>query len=267
MKQNLPFGRLMLAIIILANLPFNLFAWGVTGHRVVGEIASSHLSSRARKEIQKILGDESLAMAANWGDFIKSDSTYDYIYNWHYLNIDKNYSYDDLVAFLKTDSSSNVYTRVNMLSDSLRKGTMPEEKKVMYLRLLIHFVGDLHQPLHIGRAADQGGNTLKLQWFGASSNMHTIWDTKLVDFQQLSYTEYANYLNHPSKADKQKWQKAPISEWIFESYKYAGVIYSEYKGEDQRLSYDYNFRHIAALNNQLLKGGVRLAGLLNDIFG
>ncbi|RYF99324.1 MAG: S1/P1 Nuclease [Chitinophagaceae bacterium] len=258
--------RIAAFMFVILSLPLYTLAWGVTGHRIVGEIASFYLNSRSRKEIKKILGNESLAMASNWGDFIKSDSAYDYINNWHYINVEEKLTYEQLHDRLLKDTSVNAYTKINALADSLRMKNIDLVKKRMYLRLLIHFVGDIHQPLHVGHSSDEGGGKLRLQWFGANTNLHTLWDSRLVDFQQLSYTEYATYLNHTTKEEVRIWQQKPLADWVCESYIYAQKIYSGYTGPEQKLSYDYNYLYVDVLNSQLLKGGVRLAGLLNQIF-
>ena len=92
-----------------------------------------------------------------------------------------------------------------------------------------------------------------------------MWDTKLIDFQQLSYTEYATSINYTTKAQRNEWQAEPVSEWIWQSYQHTEKIYAETK-PDSNLSYEYNFKFIGVVNQQLLKGGVHLAGLLNEIF-
>ncbi len=134
------------------------------------------------------------------------------------------------------------------------------------MKLLIHFVGDAHQPMHTARPEDRGGNNIKLYWFNTPTNLHRVWDEHLIEFQQLSYTEYIKAINHPAGTEIEKWQKHPINQWIYESYQVAGKIYSEIKTDD-KLGYNYNYRYVAIMNNQLLKGGIRLAGLLNDIYG
>ena len=136
----------------------------------------------------------------------------------------------------------------------------------MYLRLLIHFVGDAHQPLHAGRPGDRGGNDIKVNWFSTPTNLHSIWDESLVNFQQLSYTEFAKAINHTTAQQRKKWQKQPVSEWLIESYFIAEKLYPEIKEANQRLAFEYNFKHVGTVNERLLKGGVRLAGLLNSIF-
>ena len=88
----------------------------------------------------------------------------------------------------------------------------------MYLRLLIHIVGDVHQPLHVGRKGDRGGNDIKVTWFGESSNLHKIWDEGLIDNQQLSYTEYVNAINFTTPQQRAEWQKDPFEKWFYESY-------------------------------------------------
>jgi hypothetical protein len=248
-------------------LPCQGFAWGVTGHRVIGQIASLHLSAKAKKELKKILGNESIAMASNWGDFIKSDSTYDYLYNWHFININETLNYQQFKTYLESDTAVDAYTKLNMIVDTLKNKTLSQQQKIMYLRLLIHIVGDIHQPMHVGKFSDLGGNRVRVQWFNQPSNLHRVWDEQLVEFQQLSYTEYAAAINFSSKAERLAWQKQPMSDWIFESYQHCQHIYAGITTDNQKLSYRYNFDYVNTLNNQLLKGGIRLAGVLNELFG
>ena len=107
--------RIFLVLIFLFYSS-STFAWGVLGHRIVGQIADSYLSKKARKEIKALLGNESVAMSSNWMDFIKSDSSYDHLGNWHYLNIDGGLRADSLFQFLQKDTSSNIYVRINELT-------------------------------------------------------------------------------------------------------------------------------------------------------
>ena len=247
-------------------LPFCSMAWGVLGHRIVGQIADSYLTKHTKKEIFKILGNESVAMSSNWPDFIKSDPSYKYLDNWHYINLKSGLSETELKNYLATDTVTDAYTKINWLSAQLKNNDLEQDKKVLYLRLLIHIVGDIHQPLHIGRLEDRGGNSIKVNWFKDAVNIHTVWDSKLIDFQQLSYTEYATSINYSTKAQRNEWQAEPVREWIWQSYQHAEKIYADIKPDDN-LSYNYNFKFINVVNQQLLKGGIHLAGLLNEIFG
>ena len=248
-------------------LPVFSFGWGVLGHRIVGQIAESYLTPKARIEVQKILGNESIAMVSNWADFIKSDKAYSYLYNWHFIDLDKAYTYPELQEYLNKDASVDAYTKLNFLIGELKKKDLSQENKLLYLRMLIHIVEDLHQPLHTGHTDDKGGNDIKVNWFTTPTNLHSIWDSQLIEFQQLSYTEYTAMINHTTIAQRTEWQKAPISQWIFESNQLAEKIYSEVKNGDTLNTYNYNFNHIAIVNQQLVKAGVRLAGILNELFG
>jgi len=241
-------------------------AWGTLGHRISGQIADSYLNPKARKAIQAILGTESIAITSNWADFIKSNPAYDYLYNWHFVDFDKDYTPVEMQAFLKTDTTTNAYTKLQFLTAELKKKNLAAPKKLLYLRMLIHITEDIHQPFHAGHATDKGGNDVKLTWFKAPTNLHSVWDTKLIDFQQLSYTEYTAMINHTTAAQRAAWQKSPLSQWIYESHHLAEKLYSEVKADDD-LGYKYNYNNIHIVNQQLLKGGVRLAGLLNEIFG
>ncbi len=251
---------------LLLYLPSQSMAWGMLGHRVVAQIADNNLNPKARLALKAILGNESLAMGSNWADFVKSDKSYDYLYNWHFVNFTAGLSSADIKGMLKADTTVNAYTKMNFLISELKKKDLPKAQKIIYIRLLVHIVGDVHQPMHTGHAEDKGGNDIKLTWFGKSSNLHSVWDTELVESQQLSYTEYTQAINFCSAKQKAEWQHAPINAWITETYGMAQTIYGGITLGD-KLSYRYIYDNLNTVNNQLLKGGIRLGGLLNQIFG
>ena len=254
-------------VALLFSFPLSSFSWGVLGHRIVGEIAESYLTPKAKVEIKKILGTETLALASNWADFIKSDSTYDSLYNWHFINLDSGLTRLQVQTYLENDTATNIYTKINYLIKQLKNKQLALNRKRAYLKLLIHFIGDIHQPLHVGRKVDLGANRVRVQWFSNTTNLHAVWDESLVNFQQLSYTEYTRAINFTTQKQRIAWQKQPISQWVIESYQIAQKLYSGIKEPNQRLSYDYNFEHIKTLNERLLKAGVRLAGVMNELFG
>lgn len=264
MKLNI-LKKLMLGVVLF-YLPLQSMAWGDKGHRIAGQIASSYLTPKARAAVRAILGNESVAMASTWGDFIKSDPSYNYLYNWHFVDFDKPYTYPDMVTYLKQDTSVDAYTKIQFMVGELKKKNLAADKKLLYLRMLIHVVEDIHQPMHTAHTDDKGGNDFKVQWFNEPSNLHSIWDSKLIEFQNLSYTEYVNAINFTTPAQRAEWQKEPVTKWVFESQQLAEKIYAASQ-KDEKLGYKYNFQHIATVNRQLLKAGVHLAGLLNQIFG
>jgi len=254
-----------IAIAMIAYLPLNAGAWGMTGHRIVGQIADYYLTAKARKAVMQVLGSESPAMASNWPDFIKSDSTYNYLSSWHYVNLPGALDRNGVFNFLDTDQQANVYNKIPEMIAILKNKTKTADEKKMAMRLLIHMLGDVHQPMHTARKEDLGGNKVNVTWFGQRSNLHRIWDEGLVDYQQLSYTEYAVAINHPTKEQLVKWRHDSLKETVYESYMACNKIYELTKADD-KLGYRYNFEFVDLLNEQLLKGGVRLAQILNDIY-
>ena len=260
------FVKPLMLIAAVIYFPLQSMAWGTQGHRICGQIASFYLTPKAKKAIADILGDESIALASNWADFIKSDPTYAYLSSWHYIDFNKPYTYPEMVAYLNQDTVTDAYTKMNFLIGELKKKDIGLEKQQLYLKMLIHIVEDIHQPMHTAHADDKGGNDIKVNWFSTPTNLHSVWDSQLIDFQQLSYTEYASAIHFCTPEQRTQWQAEPISKWIFESNQIAEKLYTEIKPGDT-LNYRYNFTHIAIVNQQMLKAGVRLAGLLNSIFG
>lgn len=259
--------KVSLLVVICFVTVSNSFAWGTNGHRIIGEVADSYLTKKARKNIAAILGNESIAMSSNWADFIKSDSTLRYLDPWHYIKIKGGMDYSTFEAYLKNDTAVDAYTRLHFLIAELKNKTITAERKLFCLRMLIHIVGDIHQPMHVSRAEDLGGNRIRVQWFGDATNLHAVWDDRLVEQQKLSYTEFAKHINHTTKEQRTTWQQQPMEQWFFESYQLADGIYKGITQPEQRLSFRYNFDYVETMNQQLLKGGVRLAGLLNELFG
>ncbi len=245
--------------------PIFAFSWGTTGHRVIGEIAQRHLTKKAQKELRDLIGMESLSLWANWADFIKSDTTHtwDHASKWHYVNIPGDLTREDFMKSLQNLNAENLYSQIKDLTAQLKDKSLPIEKRQIALRFLIHFVGDLHQPLHVGREADQGGNKIAVSWFDKSTNLHSVWDNSLVEFQQFSYTEYASNLDIASNNDIKKWQESTLEDWFYDSYTLANKVYASIP-EDGKLGYKYNYIFKADLDQQLLKGGIRLAQLLNE---
>lgn len=258
------FNKLVIAAAII-YAPLQSMAWGTQGHRICGQIAENHLTPKARAAVHAILGHESIALASNWADFIKSNPNFRYLSSWHYVDLNKKYTYPELEEFLKQDTATDAYTKMLYLIGRLKNHDISKTEKLLDLHMLIHIVEDVHQPMHVAHADDQGGNGFKVSWFGKPSNLHSVWDSELIDYQQLSYTEYAKAIDYPSLAELAKWQKDPISTWLFESNQISEALYTEIHPNDN-LSYKYNFDHIDILNRQMLKAGVRLAAVLNEIF-
>lgn len=265
--KKISFLKITLTLGICLSLSFQTMAWGLLGHRIVGEVADSYITKKTRKAITGILGNESIAMSSNWADFIKSDTNYKYLDTWHYVNIRSGVPQQEFMRQLETDTATNAYTKINYLVNQLKSGQGTQAEKIMNLRLLIHFVGDMHQPMHVGRPDDRGGNRVRVLWFNDPYNLHQVWDEVLITFQKLSYTEFARAINYTTKEQRKQWQSESISQWMYDTYQNTELIYADVKTKEDKLGYEYNFKYKDMLEQQLLKGGVRLAGILNDIFG
>lgn len=256
-------------ILILAFMASSLYsyAWGLTGHRVIAEIAENHLSGKAKREIKKIMGRERLAYWANWPDFIKSDTTgvWKQASSWHYVNIDPQTDFKIFEEKLKAQAGPSLYTQVKTLSSQIKDEKTSEKDRKIALIFLIHIMGDLAQPLHVGRAEDLGGNKINVTYFGDKTNLHSVWDGKLVDSQKYSYTEYAKLLDIKSDDEIKQIQTGTLEDWLYDSHKIANKIYAQ-TPDGSKLFYDYQYKFNGTMERQLLYGGLRLAKLLNDLF-
>jgi len=263
----------MRALISKSVFVFGLFsfvysyAWGLTGHRVIAEIAENHLCGKTKREIKKLFGKEKMAYWANWPDFIKSDTTgvWKEASAWHYINIDPQPDFKTFDAELKKQAGPNLYTQIEVLSQKLKNKDLPEQERKTALIFLIHLMGDLAQPMHTGRAGDLGGNKIEVTYFGGKSNLHSVWDGKLIDSQKYSYTEYAKLLDIKTRKEVKAIQSGTLENWLYDSHKIANKIYSQTPNGSE-LGYDYQYKFNDTVERQLLYGGLRLAKLLNDIF-
>ena len=260
--------RILLIASLLSFAHFASYAWGVTGHRIVGEIAYRHLNLKARQKVDDILAGSSLAMASTWADLIRSDKSYDHLATWHYINVSDSLTEGAFTHTLMSDTAIDLYTSIKAIVKQLKIASDPQDSlRVFNLKMLVHLVGDAHQPMHVSRAADWGGNKINVTWFKDPSNLHKVWDEDLINFQQLSYTEYATAIDRKNTKEIAAIQHAPMEKWLYESYTFSQRFYTEITLPDQKLSYGYNFDHVDILNDRLYYAGIRLAGILNEIFG
>ncbi len=251
--------------IFLAFLSLLLISWGTIGHRTVGKIAQKHLSATAKIEVKKLLGTEVLPLVSTFADELRPHKQFDYTSKWHYLNAPEGLNYSDFVAFLIADTVPNVYSAVLNQIKVLKSPSQSKLNKKFALKFLVHLVGDLHQPMHVSRAIDKGGNDIEVKFLNKKSNLHSVWDTGLVEYYGLSYTEMATEFDDASSADVEKWQKDSLEKWIYESYKISEQLYAEVE-TNNNLDYDYFPTHAPIIKKRLLQGGIRLAGLLNELY-
>ncbi|PTX18342.1 S1/P1 nuclease [Pontibacter mucosus] len=237
------------------------FAWGQNGHRAVGQVAEQHLSKKARKKIMNLLNDNSLAEVSVWMDDIKSDKAYDHTHDWHWVTIQDGQTYEQA----EKNPNGDIVEKIEEITKTLKAGNLDKAKEQELLKYLVHLVGDIHQPLHVGGGDDQGGNAVKVQWFYQPSNLHRVWDSDMIDGKNLSFTEIVRFLGEPGKEQVKQWQAATVRDWAYESMKYRPQVYN--LPEDKKLGYRYAYENYSLVEQRLLQAGIRLAGLLNEIYG
>lgn len=248
---------------MLLAAPSAVVAWGPNGHRVVGRIAANHLTDEARIAATWLIGPEGLDQVSTWPDEIRNDPNWQPPLKnpspWHYIDIDDG----ETLETNARDPKGDVLEAIERFSIVLRDPQAAGPAKQEALRFLVHLVGDLHQPLHVGRRADKGGNSIQVMWFGVPSNLHSVWDGGLIESEKLSFSELAGFIDHPTLLELQTWQSSPPAVWAMESMAVRDQVY---KIGDGNLGYQYAFDNIPLVKQRLLQAGVRLAGLLNSLF-
>jgi hypothetical protein len=251
---------MLLAAFLLASGP--ALAWSQTGHRVTGDIADSHLGPKARAALKDILGTEGLAEASTWPDFMRSapepfwqtESS-----PWHYVTIPIGKSYVQVGAPPQGDA----ITALKRFSATLKNPKAPVAERQLALRFVVHIVGDLSQPLHVGREGDRGGNEVKVSFFGRPTNLHSVWDNDLVTSEGLSYSEWKPWLLGAVTTDQMRdWSSPDPLQWLADSAAIREQIYPA----TPELGYAYVFANRDRVRQQLTKGGLRLAAYLNALF-
>ncbi|MGB5553408.1 MAG: S1/P1 nuclease [Flavobacteriaceae bacterium] len=235
--------------------------WSKTGHRVIGEVAQEHLSAKAKRAIKKLLKGKSLATVSNFGDEIKADSIYKKFSSWHYVNIPHGKKYTEITPFKYGDLVTGIQECIRIIKDV----SSAEAEKVFYLKMLVHLIGDLHQPMHVGRLEDKGGNDIQLQWFNDGTNLHQVWDAKMIDDYGMSFTELRASLPQISNNQKKAMQEGSLLDWVEESHLLADEVYESVE-VGEKLYYRYGYVWWATVEVQLQKGGLRLAKVLNELF-
>lgn len=271
---------LLLSLILISS---HAYAWGPTGHRTVGEIAQEKLSYSSLKKVQKILKGKSLAQVSTWPDEIRSEpQTYKHTFRWHYTDFP-----NEMKKHEETPSSGQLITSIADQLKILKDKKTSDEQKEHALKFLVHLVGDLHMPLHVGNGKDRGGNWCYVTFHGQKMNLHHLWDEEMIIFNKLSFTEMSRFVQEGVSSDDIKILSAgTTADWANESRELRDTIYpdevevskkkqdlpnychsEESKIKDAlrpKLAYEYSYQFMPVVEKQLLKAGLRLAQILNS---
>ena len=255
----------------------SLYAWGPMGHDVVASIAEQHLNRKTKRKINRLLGGHSIVYYSSWMDNIQNSPYWENGYNqtktWHYANVDKGLTYQTM----QKNENGDVVNSLEMLTDAMinRYDELTDSMKVDYVKMIVHMVGDLHCPMHAGRLSDRGGNNTKVKWFGQPTNLHSVWDSRMIDAaRKWNYTEWVEQLDRTNRKYRKNVTEGSYEDWFTTTVANAAEIYNYVEAIDQQLpeeelpnlSYQFVYDFSPMLEEQLLLGGYRLAHVLNTIF-
>ncbi|PKG43940.1 S1/P1 nuclease [Psychroflexus sp. MES1-P1E] len=253
--------KIILVFLILSQPVLASNDWGQNGHRSVGETAEHYLKSKVKNKIDRILNGQSLADASTYADEIKSDHDYDRYKPWHYANI----PFDKTYAETEKNPEGDIVFGIQECIKKLKAGALNEKEEQFYLKMLIHLVGDMHQPLHFGLKEDRGANDFKVKWFNQPTNMHRVWDTQMIESYNMSYSELAGNLPKLNRDEVKSIKSGSLLDWVEENRELTREVYSS-ASANENLSYRYMYEWFHVLKMQINKAGLRLAVILNDIY-
>jgi len=257
-------GRAAAAFALMLVVASNALGWGQEGHRVVATIAESHLTMKTRERVRQILGLKvSLAEVSTWADEIRSSRPE--TAPWHYIDIPLNVSAID--AARDCPNGDCITVAIDRFVAVFRDDASTPEAKEEALKFVVHFVADLHQPLHCADDHDRGGNDVRVTFYGEKANLHTVWDTLLIERIDPDPENYANRLDADlTDSNIRAFTEGTAEDWALESHAVAQkLVYGALPpGGGLDLGTDYFQAAARATDLQLQKAGIRLAFILNE---
>ena len=260
-KMNMKKKLFLSACLSLSVL--SVFGWGQKGHDTVAYIAQQHLTDATRQAVDSILDGYSLVYWANWLDNASHTADYAYTKTWHYMNIDEGKAFEKAPRIKEGDIVRALNEQIEVLNDPATN----KDEKALALKMVTHFLGDIHQPLHMGHASDRGGNYWKIQFFKGDTNLHSVWDSRLVETaHKWSHTEWQEEIDRLTPEQQVVLIEGGTPEkWGEETYRICTTVY-EKTPQYYNVEYDYIADWTPTIEQQLLKGGLRLADVLNSVF-
>lgn len=250
-----------LLILFLAS-SLSAFAWGQKGHDVVANIAERHFTAATTDSVANLLDGMSPVYWANWLDNASHTPEYAYTKTWHYKNVDEGQDYDSIVPIASGDVVTGLREQIAILGNAESSKT----EKQLALKIIIHLMGDLHQPMHLGHKSDLGGNRHQVRFFDRGSNLHSVWDSSLPNSAHAwTYTEWTEQLDRKSPEQEAVIAAGNIDDWAKETLAIATQAYTE-TPTGKKISYDEIAQWAPVIEQQFLRGGLRLARVLNAIF-
>jgi hypothetical protein len=241
-------------------------AWWEKEHKVVAIVAENNLSVASRKQVNLLLDGKSLASVSSWADTVKSDPKWSHSKRWHYVKFKPNQNIDKH----RSVPAGDILWALDYFYQELQKPSNSQQVRREALMFFVHFVADIHQPLHVGKYDDAGGNRVAVNWYNSPRkyNLHRVWDGLLTD-TKLNPEEYVKTLDKVSNEQRAQWQNSTFSDWAKESLTLTEEIYDFGVGKGEkfmRLGQWYQDKNKPIANQRLNQAGIRLAFYLDRIF-
>ena len=261
-----------LAVVASGIFPPQASAWGPQGHRVIARVASERLTPAARAGVRELLHpDDTLPDIADWADH-EGHEVYPRSAPWHYVNIPISAAhYPDGSDSKRSD---NVVHEIAHYRSILVDRSKSKADRQTALLFLVHFVSDVHQPLHVGDNRDRGGNLTQVRFGGDGTNLHQLWDSGLIRRIGGNDQTWAGRVERvitPKTA--QLWSRGTPADWADESLQAAKIAYQDLQGSPRSVESGYTLgdayvRQVEPiLIEQMARASVRLADELNAVFG
>jgi len=267
-------------LVLLVLFPLQAFAWGAKGHAIVAELAERGLSPGVEAQVRSLLFAAPMRDSASLPDDWRGQETRGEREGntgaLHYSNIPNDTATFDRARDCKEDQC--VVAAIEHYLAVLKDKTQTKDKRREALIFVVHFIGDIHQPLHAAGGMvpneqtgamepDLGGNRVKVRYLGTETNLHSVWDTMLIEWGPDSIDAYVDHLLKYELRGRpiEELQRGTITDWINESH-YAAV-HDGYAIGNGRLGADYAQRNIGVIYERLLRGGLRLRKVLEDALG
>ena len=255
------FGVLALAGIGSIVAAQRAHGFGPDGHRIAGLVAEAYLCEQARVEIGRLGEGDGLAELGLWADRIRTQARWDDSGPWHYVNIADGDSFDDY----RSPPEGDALWAIANFRARLRSENLTGAERSEALKFLVHFVVDLHQPLHVGRRTDRGGTTTEIFLGDRPTSLHRFWDTDAIRDAGMPVADYARNIMPMASLLAAGHRPSPPRQWAAEGLSLRTVVYG-FDAETGRL--DEGYLQIAGdlVQLRLIQAGLRLADELNDVF-
>lgn len=257
--------KLLVALVACLG-PMGAHGWGPTGHRIVGLIAESRLCPATREYLEPLLDGATVANAGVWADLIRGDRAWSHTKSWHFINVGDS----ETLRAASMTRPANVLTAIGQTEQQLSDPRLPHEVRAQALRFFVHFVADIHQPLHVGRAADHGGNDIEvLVTDRMRRSLHALWDGEyLLETDALALADNAASIGMLASRQEASWRGREPVDWAEESRAYRPQVYAlPAPGRDGLVHIDDHYLATAReiVHLRLAQAGVRLAERLNRL--